>query len=234
MPENIRVCIDRMIPEAEGFELAVTRSKKWPNGKRLRVRFLDGSPAVQQKVKQYAEAWHPHSNVTFDFGSSGQAEIRVAFVQDGTSWSAVGTDALNQDWFPSNQPTMNFGWLTETSPEDEYSRVVIHEFGHALGCIHEHQNPSTEIPWNREAVYRYYAARGWSKQVVDHNIFRKYEKDQTQFSQFDRESIMLYAIPAELLTDPSKAVGWNRVLSKTDKEFIKSVYPKSDAEGAVV
>jgi len=227
MAEKIHVCIDRAIPEAPQTELAVTRSKKWPNGKRLRVQFLGGSPAIQQKVKPYAEAWHPYSNVTFEFVDSGPAEVRVGFNPDGSSWSAVGTDALNLDAFPAGQPTMNFGWLTETTADEEYSRVVTHEFGHALGCIHEHQNPATDIPWNREAVYRYYAARGWSKEIVDHNIFRKFEKSQTQFSAFDPQSIMLYAIPAELLTDPTRVVGWNRILSATDKSFISKVYPKA-------
>jgi hypothetical protein len=227
MAEQVHVCIDRTIPEVVTSELALTRSKKWPNGKRLTVRFLDGDPGIQTKVKKYAEAWHPFSAVTFDFaGGAGPAEIRVSFNPDGTSWSAVGTDCLNVDWFPANQATMNFGWLTATTPDEEYSRVVTHEFGHALGCIHEHQSPANDIPWNKEAVYRYYAARGWSKPVVDHNIFQKFNKSQTQFSDFDRQSIMLYAIPAELLTDPSKAVGWNTKLSETDKQFIKSVYPK--------
>jgi len=44
-------------------------------------------------------------------------------------------------------PTMNFGWLNEDSDEDEYSRVVLHEFGHSLSCIHEHQHPANGIPW---------------------------------------------------------------------------------------
>jgi hypothetical protein len=230
MAENIRVCIDRAIPEPSNVEGAVDRTKKWPAGKVLRVRFLGGSPAMQAKVQDYAKVWHDHSSVTFDFiDGAGPADIRVDFVQDGTSWSAVGTDALNIDWFPANGSTMNFGWLTETTSDDEYSRVVTHEFGHALGCIHEHQNPSADIPWNKPAVYRYYAARGWSKATVDHNLFAKFSKSQTQFSDFDPASIMLYAIDAELLTDPSKAVGWNRVLSDTDKTFIKTVYPKTKA-----
>ena len=234
MAENIRVCIDRTIPEVITNELALPRAKKWENGKVLRVRFLDGLASIQQRVKPFAEAWHPYSNVTFEFVTSGPAEIRVSFNPDGTSWSAVGTDALNVDWFPANGPTMNFGWLTEATDDTEYSRVVTHEFGHALGCIHEHQSPANDIPWNTEAVYRYYAARGWSKPVVDQNIFRKYEKSQTQYSAFDRQSIMLYAIPAELLTDPSKAVGWNTALSKTDKDFMQTAYPKPKAAAASV
>ena len=226
MAEPVRVCIDRTIPDSRQTELALDRGKLWPKGKKLRVRFLEGSASMQARVRKYAEAWHPFSSVQFEFVNSGPAEVRVGFVMDGSSWSAVGTDALNVDWFPANGPTMNYGWLTEDTEDEEYSRVATHEFGHALGCIHEHQNPSTDIPWNREAVYRYYAARGWSKATVDHNVFAKFSKDQTQFSQFDPKSIMLYAIPAELLTDPSKAVGWNRTLSDTDKAFIRKVYPQ--------
>jgi hypothetical protein len=228
---DIRLCVDRAIPEVQ-VEAAIPRAKKWPNGKKLRVRFLEGEAGIQRKVRHYAEKWHPHSNVTFEFVADGPAEIRVSFTPDGTSWSALGTDALNVDFFPAAGPTMNYGWLTPTTPDEEYSRVVTHEFGHALGLIHEHQSPANDVPWNREAVYRYYAARGWTKPVVDHNIFEKYSRLQTQFSDFDRQSIMLYAIPAELLTDPSKAVGWNTVLSETDKTFIQSVYPKAAAAAA--
>jgi serralysin len=43
------------------------------------------------------------------------------------------------------KPTMNYGWMTPDSSDDEVHRVVAHEFGHALGLIHEHQNPDTPI-----------------------------------------------------------------------------------------
>lgn len=121
---------------------------------------------------------------------------------------------------------MNYGWLTSNSPEEEFSRVILHEFGHSLGCIHEHQNPAGKIPWNKEAVYRFYKQRGWNKVRVDKNLFVKYEADQTQFSEFDQKSIMLYPIPRQL-TDGKVEVGWNRQLSKTDKDFIGQMYPKS-------
>jgi hypothetical protein len=35
-------------------------------------------------------------------------------------------------------------------PRDD--AACVHEFGHALGLIHEHQNPNRAIQWNRDAV----------------------------------------------------------------------------------
>lgn len=33
---------------------------------------------------------------------------------------------------------MHFGWLRDDTDDVEWRRVVVHEFGHALGAIHEH------------------------------------------------------------------------------------------------
>jgi hypothetical protein len=125
-----------------------------------------------------------------------------------------------------DEPTMNFGWFTPATPNDELQRVVLHEFGHALGMIHEHQSPSADIPWDREAVYEYYAGppNYWSREQVDHNIFARYSHDQTNASLFDPASIMLYPIPPEF-TGGKLSVGWNRILSATDRAFIGQLYP---------
>jgi len=123
---------------------------------------------------------------------------------------------------------MNFGWLTPESADDEVARVVLHEFGHALGCIHEHQNPAANIPWDKPKVYQFYAGypNYWSPSEVDTNLFKRYDREITQFSEFDRSSIMLYPIDARLVTDPRYAVGLNSRLSQADKMFIGAIYPK--------
>lgn len=122
---------------------------------------------------------------------------------------------------------MNYGWLDDETEEDEFSRVILHEFGHALGAIHEHNHPASGILWNRSAVYAYYRrTQGWSKADVDAQIFRVYEEDQLNTGAYDRASIMHYAIPRELLLEGAMPVPWNRKLSSRDKAFIRTQYPK--------
>lgn len=202
--------------------LALSRSQIWAPGRILRIRFIDGEPLVQQRIMETAIEWTEYANLTFDFGSYDEAEIRVSLLT-GSSWSYVGTDALA---ISQEKPTMNLGWLSPDSPQETYSQVVLHEFGHAIGCIHEHQAPNTGIKWNKYAVYRYYRIEfGWDRETVDQNVIYAYDRNSTNSSQFDPLSIMIYPIPKEHTLNGYE-VEWNSELSETDKEFIAQVYPK--------
>jgi len=209
-------------PDVPVAALALLPGKLWKPGMTLRVRFLDGDPVVQQRMQPFAHEWSKYANIQFDFGNDPNAEIRISFRQRG-AWSHLGTDALG---IARNQPTMNYGWLTPTMADDEYARVVVHEFGHVLACIHEHQNPVADIPWDKPVVYRYYsgAPNYWTKQEVDANLFQTYDKTKTNFSTFDPKSIMLYPIP-NAFTLGDFEVGLNHSLSEMDKQFIATSYP---------
>jgi Astacin (Peptidase family M12A) len=209
---------------------AVERFKLWQNGRRLRVQFLDGVSEVQEKVAAIATEWEEVANIHFDFVTGANAELRISFAEAGFSWSTVGTDALTVS---RTRPTMNYGWLEPDTPIREYQRVVRHEFGHALGMIHEHQNPAAagQIPWDKPKVYEYYAQQGWTEEDVDQNIFDVYDEDTTNFTEFDPSSIMQYAIP-DSLTIGTYSVGWNTALSEVDRSFMAQQYP-ADAPGMV-
>lgn len=198
-------------------------ASRWTEGAGIRAVFLDGDLSLQERVKRVALTWFDYANLDLYFVTDApRPDIWISFSQPG-SWSYIGRDCLN---VPPGEPTMNFGWLTPDSPDDEVSRVVLHEFGHALGCIHEHQNPAGGIPWNKPAVYAYYSGppNHWSQALVDRNVFQAYDADLTVHSQVDPDSIMMYPIPRSL-TLGGFAVGLNTQLSPTDKQFIRKAYP---------
>jgi hypothetical protein len=254
--EPVRICYERIIPDELDPEravrrslrevmaanaprglsereiehvarMAVVKSKTWPTGSTLRCRFLDGSAKMQQKVEAIAHEWERHANLRLKFVADGPAEIRISFFADSGSWSAVGRDALNRSYFPLHQPTMNYGWLRDDSAEDEYSRVVLHEFGHAIGCIHEHQSPKFSRVWNRQAVMRYFkgAPNFWSEADINHNVLSKYSPQAVSATRFDPKSIMLYYFDRKLFSDGQGPTNSNTKLSAKDVEKIKEMYP---------
>ena len=240
MSQNERYCTDRVPPDEMPRPRMVVRhvpgglhiahaiapiKKMWPNGSTLRVRFMGGTAEMHEKVKGWADQWTEHANLSFVYNNDEDAEIRVGFVQGDGSWSAVGTDALKRNWFPLNERTMNFGWELEEG-------TVLHEFGHAIGLGHEHQNPDGGIEWNERVVIRSLSGSPnfWSPEQTRHNVLRKYSVDEINGTEFDGDSVMLYFFPADWTLN-GVATHANEALSDVDKSFVASIYPK-DAKPA--
>jgi serralysin len=219
-------CTLQMLSPSEGkTRAALLNESKWEPGTRITVGFLEGDSDLQQRVQSVAQEWTgpEMANLSLDFTDGTTADLRVAFAQGNGSWSYLGTQAQQ---IAAREPTVNFGWLTPDSPEEEIRRVVLHEFGHALGLIHEHQNPDRPIAWNRAAVIADLSGppNNWPVDVIEHNIFEKYDPSKLATTPVDKDSIMMYAIPASWTTDGFSA-GFNGELSNTDKEFIRVAYP---------
>ncbi len=208
--------------------MAVMLSKKWAPGTVLRCRFLDGSPTMRKKVKAVALGWEKTVNLKLKFVSSGPADIRISFYADSGSWSAVGRDALNTSYFPLHQPTMNFGWLRDDTDDAEYSRVVLHEFGHAFGCLHEHQSPKFARIWNRTAVMKYFQGppNFWSPEEIESNVLQKYPMNGISATDYDDASIMLYAFDSKLFMDNLGPTNTNSKLSPKDVTKMQEMYPR--------
>jgi serralysin len=242
----VRVCLDKINPKkipsryqeraetvhslSPPLSMAVLFEKAWTK-RNLKVRFLNGDPQIQKKVEQYAKEWEQHARMKLNFVSDNDADIRVGFKWNGDlgSWSFLGDDAeelTDLGEVPRDEPTMNYGWLERDTDDNEYSRTVCHEFGHALGAIHEHQNPGAVIKWNKDAVYKWFAENtDWTREQVDHNLFERYDKTIANFTTFDPQSIMIYPIPAEW-TQNGEAIGLGvNKISKLDIELMKKMYP---------
>ena len=228
-----RVCFDRVLPKnlfqfqhtvpvrRGGPQRAVSPiGKLWMNGSTLRVKFLGGNTAQRNIAKEQAAWWSEHANLKFEFGNASDAEIRISFDPSDGAWSYVGTDARG---IPLNEATMNLGFLD--------GGTAGHEFGHAIGLAHEHQNPEGGIEWNEEVVIAALAGppNNWPEEVTRHNVLDKYKAEQVNGTKFDPDSIMLYFFPADW-TKNGIATTQNEVLSATDKLFIAGakMYPKTN------
>ncbi len=229
MPQAPKICFDRILPQHVGRQ-HLTRmmpdgraraisliGKKWPNTSTIRIRFMGGSQAQQDMVRAIAPEWTEHANLTFEFGDDPRSEIRVSFDASDGAWSYVGLDNLS---IPLHAATLNLGWQDQG--------VILHEFGHMIGLSHEHQNPAGGIEWNEEAVIRDLSGppNFWDEQTIRHNVLNKYTADQIHGTEFDPDSIMLYAFPDDW-TRNMGATHENEELSDLDRGFIRSeqMYP---------
>ena len=239
-------------PNKDALKAAFYTSKKWSPNSVITVKFLDNNPKIPITSKnnmntsngnidplQQSFFDNPNFNITdaikkivyeriqplvslqFNFVDySKNSDIRISFDPNSGAWSLVGTDCQRED---QANATMNFGWFDVST--------VMHEFGHSIGLIHEHQNPQgVSIPWDKKAVYKWAEeTQGWSKEQTDTNIINKYDKTLINGSDFDPLSIMLYFFPDELVTN-GKGTHQNLTLSGIDMKYINEQYDKNNAD----
>ena len=209
-----------------GTRAALWKQVQWPRGSVITIKFIGGDPVLHQRIKSVAFEWFALArSLRFVFVSSGSADIRIAFQQGNGSWSYLGTTCRK---IPLERATLNFGWLRPDSPDSELRQVVLHEFGHALGLIHEHQNPKAGIRWNRDAVIKTLSGHPhyWTIEKIEHNVLANSTlskgSDLTAI-ETDPKSIMMYVIPSDW-TEDGFSTQLNTNLSPDDVAFIQSVY----------
>jgi hypothetical protein len=224
MPTGPKICFDRYLPDdpmqpmlSLGFEAIMPHGKAWPNGSVLRVRFLEGTSEQQALAMHQARWWSEHANLRFVTSDAGDAEIRITFDPNDGAWSYLGTDCRS---IPRDQPTMNLGF--------QDGGTSGHEFGHAIGLAHEHQNPQGGIRFNEAEVMRDLMGppNFWTPDQIRHNVLNKYSADQIRGTAFDPNSIMLYAFPARWTLD-GFATHSNEVVSAVDGQFVAGIYPRT-------
>ena len=154
-------------------------------------------------------------------------DIRITFDPNNGAWSLVGTDCLtNKD---KKTATMNLGWFDVPT--------TLHEFCHALGMIHEHQNPKGNlILWNKKRVLQWArSTQGWDPETTNSNIIERYNIDEINGSTFDSRSIMLYFFPGDLVLDEKtndccgKGTQQNYQFSPYDVLYLNNTYPHNNA-----
>jgi len=216
--------------------------KLWPpDTDVLRVCFFGGPQAVRHRIAEYATQWtQQHVYLKFDFGTvedprlcsddTGISQIRIGFDEEGY-WSLVGQDSIQIA--TQSEKSMNLSGFDEDAvEEEEFRRVVLHEFGHALGFEHEHQNPfskcENEFNWPRIYQYLEGPPNNWTKEIIDHNM-RSLHESGLIADAFDPDSIMLYTFPADYFERGQASscfASYNTELSAGDRRLVERMYPE--------
>lgn len=227
------ICKTAAMPEAATTRGLGDPLALWERGRPVSIGFLQGSPGLQRRVLDTAKRWTlegegranlsfvPAADVDVD---AAHADIRIGFDPADGSWSMIGTQARQ---IAAGKPTMNLGWATEDAPDDEFASVVLHEFGHAIGLLHEHNHPRLKLNWKKHVVYADLGAppNSWSRETIDFNVFEQYPEDRVLMSsEPDQVSIMIYTIPARWL-DGQPGIMPSNHLSSGDIIFVQSLYP---------
>jgi len=214
--DNLATELTKRRPATGNARPRRVHDKFWLPGSVLRVRFLDRNPDFERKIRRYLPLWSVYANIQFAFSDDVDAEVRVGF-REGTNWAYIGTDCMK---LPKDQPTMNFGFL------DPPEACVLHEFGHVLGLMHEHNHPNG-ITWNKQAVLDAMARppNNWDKATTSHTMFATWPKTTFPVAKpFDPGSIMAYPMPRNW-TKLEADFGHKDSLSRIDKDFVQKLYP---------
>lgn len=217
--KKIKFCNTILLPydhiNISGLSAISARGKQWRVGEVIDIYFLDGTEEQKDFVKKHCIEWTKYANLKFNFTvNRAQSDIRITF-RSRFSQSYIGTDAL---FIPKDEPTMYFGWLDRGT--------VIHEFGHAIGLLHEHQNPEGGIIWDEEAVIKDLSGppNSWSIEKIRRNVLNKLNPKTLHGTVFDEHSIMIYPIPQHWIKN-GKEIQTNSEISKLDRQHVAELYP---------
>jgi hypothetical protein len=209
-------------------ESIISNESKWVNGTVLSYYFFTGPETQKNAMRKAFKIWQDVGiGISFkEVTDRDAADIRIDFKNDG-SWSYIGRMIRT---IPKSEPTMNIGWDISSDID-----TGVHEIGHTLGMMHEHQNPFSGIVWNEQAVYQSLAGppNHWSQEKTYRNIIRKIQTTEVTGTQWDPDSIMHYPFEPGLISKPEK---YSRGLypagglSERDIQWVKSVYPPLDKE----
>jgi hypothetical protein len=176
---------------------------------------------IKDEIKKIADTINKFIGIKLTYTDDiTAADIKIGFDVNDGAWSLLGTDTVNS----GNNKTMNFGWFDVAT--------VFHEFFHALGMVHEHQNPfMNPFEWDREAIYADFNdptnPNQWTQEEIDSNIINAHSFNNVNSTEFDKDSIMLYWFPREY-TKNKVEVTQNLRISPRDVFFLNLTYPIKD------
>jgi hypothetical protein len=149
------------------------------------------------------------------YDASNAPTIRIAFDPSEGASSYIGKENMD---IPTSVPTMNLGWLDNQQLDQSLGSneggVVIHEFGHMIGLMHEHQREDVgkaeKFEWaSNEEIMKFFTGppNNWPESMVLGNVINKIAVTEFNGSKYDPDSIMHYVLNCMCFKDGVPPVG---------------------------
>lgn len=173
---------------------------------------------VFNKILQVASEWTPYSGIKFKrVFTRGESDIRISVKSEGF-WSYIGSYAQK---ISKDSITLSLDRIYLPQNQSRFRNVILHEFGHALGLIHELQHPDLVIPWKKKELFKYFLdTYNVDSNWVKEQVIEKYNSVTGIYCSPDPNSIMIYAIPEGLTENNAFVADWPDSLSELDKKYI--------------
>lgn len=192
---------------------------------RITACFLGGEAPTKHRIIELMASWLQGTGLEVDFGSranprscasNSRDHIRIAFKPRAGNWSALGRQAMAL----TTPETMNLDLQAEDS--EWIDHMILHEIGHALGILHQEQNP--RYACRQSLVGRYEVNSKFAE------ISRPVVPDDAKYvvSPYDAQS------PMRAFTSPENFSNGERspcyappanTLAADDRELIARLYP---------
>ncbi|KAJ7209191.1 hypothetical protein GGX14DRAFT_697875 [Mycena pura] len=203
----------------------------WPCGGNINYSYVGGTANQKAKVDQTISDWYPYANIKFTAVDQGE-DVRISFTTSipGISYSSVGTANQQFTTYTQSTITINLAAISDDTTMTVSQRaIILHEFGHVLGLVHEHATPSTMTNEGLSLVEGIgsvmisealipFQATNWSALYATTGISNYAAPDLTSIMKFFTS---YKNINPEMYIPPSFD------LSDMDKAYMVIVYPRS-------
>ena len=200
-------------------------------GDTVHFYFKNGSPRIRGLIKSLSRYWSEHINLNFEFHNQRIPLLRFPRqVQVLIQFKKMCKDEIGRSGLPYKKHAFYYFTIRlhlhlclndfqETKPSSYFIKTVVHEIGHILGLMHEHQHSLSPYTADVSGCYKI-ENKYYQKKCLIRG--EKYPPNRYYETPFDKMSVMIAGgIHSPYGEDPSLLP---TLVSKGDIDIVQRLY----------